>query len=91
MSAGSRPTQVHPLAVQVMKEIGIDISDQRAKRMDQVDWSDLDTVVTLCAEGEIECPAVGPQVDRHSDNVYLHPRLPVTRTRLLYQSAATPD
>jgi arsenate reductase (thioredoxin) len=54
-SAGSRPSRVNPLAVEVMREIGIDLSSQRAKSVDDIDASTVDTVVTLCAD-EV-CPA----------------------------------
>jgi arsenate reductase len=55
-SAGSRPTAVSPYAVSVLAEIGIDISDQRAKGMDAVAADAFDVVVTLC--GEAECPVL---------------------------------
>jgi arsenate reductase (thioredoxin) len=55
-SAGSRPSVVNPLAVEVMAEVGIDISAQHSKSVDALDWSTVDTVVTLCAE-EV-CPVV---------------------------------
>lgn len=53
-SAGSRPSRVHPEAVQVMREIGVDISGQRSKGLDEVPADQIEAVVTLCAE-EI-CP-----------------------------------
>jgi len=51
-SAGTRGTELHPLAVQVMREIGIDISGQRSKSVDDVGerW---DVVVTVC---DANCP-----------------------------------
>ena len=49
-SAGSVPTRVNPLAIQAMAEVGIDISSQRSKRVDEVDPATVDTVITLCAE-----------------------------------------
>lgn len=49
-SAGSVPTRVNPLAMQVMAEAGIDISNQRSKSVDEIDPSTVDTVITLCAE-----------------------------------------
>ncbi len=61
-SAGSQPGVVNPLAIEVMAEIGIDISDQRSKSVDTLDWSTVDTVVTLCAE-EV-CPVVPSQARR---------------------------
>jgi len=55
-SAGSKPTRVNPIAVQVMDEVGIDIRDQASKSVDSVDPASFDLVVTLCAE-EV-CPVV---------------------------------
>lgn len=49
-SAGSRPTQVHPLAIEVMGEVGVDLGGQRSKAVDDIDPATVDTVVTLCAE-----------------------------------------
>ena len=54
-SAGSRPSTIDSRAVQVMAEIGIDISGQWSKGLDTVDLTVVDTVVTLCAD-EV-CPA----------------------------------
>lgn len=50
MSAGSQPKQVNPLAVNVMTEIGIDMSYHHAKSVESIDKSSIDLVVTLCAE-----------------------------------------
>jgi arsenate reductase len=51
-SAGTRATRVHPLAIAVMRELGIDISGQRSKAVDAVGerW---DVVVTVC---DASCP-----------------------------------
>jgi len=50
-SAGSEPAAaVNAHAVAVMKEIGIDISDQRPSPIAEVPWGDIDTVITLCQE-----------------------------------------
>ena len=54
-SAGSAPAYVHPHAIQVLNEIGIDISGHRSKGLDSIDAGSVDAVVTLCAE-EV-CPA----------------------------------
>jgi len=54
-SAGSSPASVRPQAIQVLKEIGIDISGHRSKGMDSIDAGSVDAVITLCAE-EV-CPA----------------------------------
>ena len=49
-SAGSEPGPIHPLAVRVLAEAGIDASSQRSKGLDAVPLDDIDLVVTLCAE-----------------------------------------
>jgi protein-tyrosine-phosphatase/N-acetylglutamate synthase-like GNAT family acetyltransferase len=54
-SAGSRPTQVNPFAIEAMREVRLDISGQTSKVVDDVDPDGIDLVVTLCAE-EV-CPA----------------------------------
>lgn len=61
-SAGSQPLHVRPMAVEVMRELGIDISGQRAKGIDEVDIGRADLVITLCDE-EV-CPVLPPQVRR---------------------------
>lgn len=63
-SAGIEPGRVHPMAVEVMKEAGIDISGQTSKSVQDVPWSTADTVVTLCGEADEVCPAVAPGVRR---------------------------
>lgn len=54
-SAGSKPSSVRPEAIAVMLEIGIDISSQRSKPVEEIPAHEVGTVVTLCAE-EV-CPA----------------------------------
>lgn len=49
-SAGSRPSRVNPYAVEVMREVGIDLASHRSKSIDTIDPATVDTVVTLCAE-----------------------------------------
>ncbi|MFX1450420.1 MAG: arsenate reductase ArsC [Promethearchaeota archaeon] len=48
-SAGATTAEVHPLAIQVMKEIGIDISNQKSKLVTEFNGQDFDYVITLCA------------------------------------------
>jgi arsenate reductase len=55
-SAGTKPTQINPLAIRVMMEIGVDISGQRSKRIREFDGQEFDYVVTLCSDAEDICP-----------------------------------
>jgi arsenate reductase (thioredoxin) len=65
-SAGSKPAgRVHPLAIEVMKEIGIDISGQRSKHMDEFLKQPVETVVTVCGNADQACPMFPGQVNRH--------------------------
>lgn len=65
-SAGSRPAgYVHPKAVEVMREIGIDISDHRSKHLDEFLNQDVETVITVCGNADQACPMFPGQVNRH--------------------------
>lgn len=55
MSAGSEPSKVNPFAVEVMRELGVDLRTHHSKSVEAVDPSKVGTVITLCAE-EV-CPA----------------------------------
>lgn len=56
-SAGLHPRPVHPLAQQVMKEVGIDIDHQRSKSIDEIPQDKaIAFVITVCARAEKECP-----------------------------------
>lgn len=61
-SAGSEPSEVHPLTLEVLAEVGIDARAQRSKSVDEIDRSRVETVITLCAE-EV-CPAFLGRVRR---------------------------
>ena len=49
-SAGSRPSRVNPYAIEVMRELGIDLAAHRSKSVDEIAPADVDAVITLCAE-----------------------------------------
>ncbi|HAR46468.1 MAG TPA: arsenate reductase [Nitrospiraceae bacterium] len=63
-SAGLAPSQVNPYAVRVMQEIGIDISRQTSKAINQDLILKMDVVITLCGHAEVLCPMTPPQVKR---------------------------
>ena len=49
-SAGSAPSAVNPMAIDVLAELGIDIAHHTSKSVDTIDPAGVDLVVTLCAE-----------------------------------------
>ena len=49
-SAGSRPSRVNPYAIEVLREVGVEVAGQRSKSVDTIDPSTVGTVITLCAE-----------------------------------------
>ncbi|HOC39385.1 MAG TPA: arsenate reductase ArsC, partial [Thermodesulfobacteriota bacterium] len=55
-SAGVNPTHVHPLAITVMQEIGIDISHHWSKSVDEFFDQEFDYVITLCDDARQTCP-----------------------------------
>ena len=58
-SAGSDPSgYVHPLAVKVMAEKGIDISKNKSKSLNEIPLKELDYVITLCGDAAENCPVV---------------------------------
>lgn len=65
-SAGSKPTgYVHPMAIQVMKEVGIDITGHRSKPLDEFLNEPVETVITVCGKADQACPIFPGQVNRH--------------------------
>jgi len=55
-SAGTEATSVNPKAVQVMSEIGIDLSGHRSKVLDEFAGEQFDYVITLCGDANEKCP-----------------------------------
>lgn len=55
-SAGTEPRGVHPYAVTVMAEIGIDISANQSKHVDSLLGKSFDLVVTVCDNANETCP-----------------------------------
>jgi arsenate reductase len=65
-SAGSKPAgYVHPVAIEVMAEIGIYISAHRSKHLDEFTGTDVRTVITVCGNADQACPVIPGQVIRH--------------------------
>jgi arsenate reductase len=55
-SAGTRASFVRPEAIQVMREIGIDISSHRSKSVDEFIGREFDFVITVCDHAKESCP-----------------------------------
>jgi arsenate reductase len=55
-SAGTDPDRLHPMAVRVMQEAGVDISRQRAKHLHEFLDHQFDIVVTICDDSRGACP-----------------------------------
>ena len=63
-SAGIQPMKIHPMATETMKEIGIDLSQQKSKSINDVPWKEMDLIVTLCGASSNGLPPLPPQVKR---------------------------
>lgn len=55
-SAGTNPKAPHPLALRVLKEVGIDHSAARGKSIDEFAGQNFDFVITLCDSANETCP-----------------------------------
>jgi len=65
-SAGSKPAgYVHPLAIRVMQEIGVDISGHRSKHLEEFLNQPVETVITVCGKADQTCPMFPGQVNRY--------------------------
>jgi protein-tyrosine-phosphatase len=56
VSAGSHPKPLHPLAVRVMRDRGVDISARRSKHLDEFTGREFDYVISLCDKVREVCP-----------------------------------
>ena len=75
-SAGTRPAGLNPLAVEVMREIGIDISGQRSKSVDQFVGQPFDYVITVCDNAKESCPIFpgpGQRIHQSFEDPAAHP------------------
>ena len=65
-SAGSKPAgYVHPKAIAVLAEIGIDISAHTSKHMNDFLDQDIATVITVCGNADQACPMYPGQMNRY--------------------------
>lgn len=63
-SAGVEPSHVRPQAVEVMREIGIDISGHRSKSVDEFLGRGFDYVITVCDNANEHCPVFPGRTER---------------------------
>ena len=63
-SAGSHPSRVHPMAVKVMEEIGIDISYHRSNFVDDYLSNGINIVITVCDNVNEICPVFPGKVEK---------------------------
>jgi len=63
-SAGTKPTCVRPEAITVMRELGIDITGQRSKSLDEFAGQQFDYVVTVCDNAAQNCPIFPAETQR---------------------------
>ena len=65
-SAGSKPAgYVHPMAIEVLKEIGIDASAHHSKHLSEFINIPVSTVITVCGNADHVCPVFPGQVNRY--------------------------
>ena len=67
-SAGTKPSQVRPEAIAVMKELGIDISGQHSKSVDEFAAQQFDYVITVCDNAKESCPIYPGHTTRVHEN-----------------------
>jgi arsenate reductase len=63
-SAGTKPSQVRPEAIAAMNEIGIDISGQRSKSVDEFAGQEFTYVITVCDNASESCPVFPARTQR---------------------------
>jgi arsenate reductase len=78
-SAGVKPSQVRPEAIQAMKEIGIDISGHRSKAVDEFTGQEFDYVITVCDNAKESCPIFPGRAKRIHES-FEDPSAPGTRS-----------
>jgi len=65
-SAGSKPAgHVHPLAIRVMSEVGINIAGHRSKHLSEFLDQQVHTVITVCGNADAACPIFPGQLKRY--------------------------
>lgn len=63
-SAGTHPSVVNPHAIETMREVGIDISHQHSKSVDEFVGEEFDFIITVCDNANENCPIFPGQAKR---------------------------
>jgi len=71
-SGGTKPSKVNPYAIRVMNEIGIDISNHRAKHFSKFYGKEIDIAVTVCDNAKKVCP-IFPGAKMNLHNTFIDP------------------
>jgi arsenate reductase len=66
-SAGTKPSRVRPEAIAVMRELGIDISGQRSKSVEQFAEQTFDYILTVCDSAKESCPILPGKITIHQN------------------------
>jgi len=64
-SAGTAPKGLHPLAIEVMRDVDVDISGQTSKDLRTFDGNSFDYVITVCDRAKQACPVYPGAVPIH--------------------------
>ena len=64
-SAGTNPQGIHPVAIEVMKEVDISIENHQSTHLDDIPLDEVSLVITLCDSAAKECPTVSGKKIQH--------------------------
>ena len=81
-SAGIDSHGMNKYAVKVMSEIGIDISNQYSKKINEIDLSNIDVLISVCDSAKENCPVI-PNIKIHYHFSFADPSL--SQNILLYR------
>lgn len=86
-SAGTEPKGVHPLAIEVMVEVGVDISDHTSDSVDRYVRNDYDLVITVCDDAKEVCPVFtgAKRTMHHAFEDPDYPDMPEEEFRAVFQ------
>ena len=57
-SGGTKPEVINPYAIQVMSQMGIDISNNKSKKINNDAFNSFDLIITLCGDAKDKCPVI---------------------------------